>query len=106
MPPLPRKNKRTEAKVDDLVAAYLYKHHPRSFALEVKIQGGRVLDHQKKALRQVTNNTFKPYKISDMGRLNPFDYVCLKNADAILCVVNKKAVTCLVNEIYEIDFTI
>jgi len=103
---LPKKVKRTEAKVDDKVANFLWRHHPKSFALEVKIIGGTLLDHQKRALRQVSNNAFKPLKLADMGRRNPFDYVGLRGADAILCIVDGKKVQCMVNEAYKIGFTI
>lgn len=101
---LPKKVKRTEASIDGKVALWLWNHHPRPFALEVKIKGGTLLDHQKKALRQVTNNTFKPLKLADTGRRNPFDYVGIRGGDGILCVVDGKKVQCLVNEAYEINF--
>jgi hypothetical protein len=103
---LPKKVKRIEAKVDEKVANFLWRHHPKTFALEVKIKGGTLEDHQKRALRQVANNAFKPLKLPDMGRRNPFDYIGLKGADAILCIVDGKKVTCLVNETYEINFKI
>lgn len=103
---LPKKRKRIEASVDDKVALYLWKHHPRSFGLEVKIKGGVLLDHQKKALRQVTNDTFRPFKIPDMGRRNPFDYLCVKHGDGIKCVVDGKQVRCTVNESYTLEFKI
>ena len=103
---LPKKVKRKEADIDGKVAQFLYRHHPRSFALEVKVDGGKVLDHQTKALRQVATDTFKPLKLPDMGRRNPFDYVVLKGADAILCIVDKKKVNCVVNETYEISFSL
>ena len=98
LPELPRKNKRLEAKVDSLVAAKLVKKHPfKNWALEIKIKGGKLLPHQKVALKQVENGTFKPYKIPDMGRQNPFDFFFLGDADAIVCVVDGKNVTCDVN---------
>ncbi len=103
---LPKKVKRKEADVDGKVANWLWTHHPHSFALEVKMKGGTLLDHQKRSLRQVSNNAFKPLKLPDMGQRNPFDYVGLKQADAILCVVNGKKVTCLVNETYQISFSV
>jgi hypothetical protein len=98
LPNLPKKYKRTEAKVDSLVAEKLMKKHPhRNWALEVKVKGGRLETHQKVALKQVENGTFKPYKIPDMGRQNPFDFFYLGDADAIVCVVDGKSVTCEVN---------
>ena len=94
LPNLPKKYKRTEAKLDSLVAEKLMKKHPhRNWCLEVKIKGGRLEKHQKVALKQVENGTFKPYKIPDMGRQNPFDFFYLGDADAIFCVVDGKNVT-------------
>ena len=95
LPDLPRKNKRTEAKVDSLVANKLAKIHPhKCWALETKMKGGKLLDHQKVALKQVENGTFKPYKIKDLGSQNPFDIIYLGDADAIVCVVDGKDVKC------------
>lgn len=95
--PLPKKYKRTEARVDSLVAEKLQKKHiHRNWALEVKIKGNKVLPHQRAALKQVEAGTFL-YKIPDMGQRNPFDYVYLGDADAIVCVVDGKDVVCEVN---------
>jgi hypothetical protein len=93
--PLPKKNKRTEAKADGKVAKWLHSNYPHDFALEVKIKGGKVLDHQKKALDQVSEGRFL-YKIPDMGQRNPFDYVSLTKADSLLCTVDGKDVECIV----------
>jgi len=103
---LPKKVKRKEASVDGKVANFLWLHHPRSFGLEVKVKGGTLLDHQKRALRQVANNAFKPLKLADTGRRNPLDYIGLRGADAIFCVVDGKKVKCIVNDAYEMSFTI
>lgn len=96
---LPKKVKRIEADVDGLIANKLWKIYPgRNWALEVKIKGRRLKDHQAIALKQVENGTFKPLKLKDHGSRNPFDYVCLGDADAIVCVVDGKKVTCDVND--------
>lgn len=98
LPELPRKNKRTESEVDTKVAEKLAKIHPvRNWALEVKIKGGTLKPHQKTYLKQVENGNFKPYKIPDMGRQNPFDYIHLGDADAIVCTVDGKNVSCSIN---------
>lgn len=98
LPDLPKKYKRTEAKVDSLVASALVKKHThRNWALEVKIKGGRLKKHQSVALKQVENGKFPPYKIRDDGARNPFDYIYLGDADAIVCVVDGKDVACDVN---------
>lgn len=98
LPDLPKKYKRTESEVDSKVALKLAKLHPvRNWALEVKIKGGKLKPHQKTYLKQVENGTFKPYKIPDMGRQNPFDYIHLGDADAIVCTVDGKNVACIIN---------
>lgn len=94
---LPKKMNRAEAKVDSKVAEKLRKKHPhRNWGLEVKMASGKLKDHQRKALKQVEDGKFL-YKIPDMGARNPFDYIFLGDADAIVCVVNGKDVECTVN---------
>ena len=104
---LPKKVNRAEAKVDGKVAERLAKMHPfRNWVMEVKMKGGKLKEHQKRALRQVENGKFT-YKIPDMGRTNPFDYIHLGDADAIVCVVDGKDVQCDVNGgTYEYKFKI
>lgn len=102
---LPKKIKRTEEKIDDPVAKWIFKNWPRDFGLEVKVGKNKLLDHQKKALKKVENGKFL-YKLPDSGRRNPFDYVGLKVADAIVCTANGKNVHCRVNETYDIEFTL
>lgn len=94
---LPKKIKRTEAKVDGLVAKKLVeKHTHRNWLLEVKMKGGRHLQHQKVAAKQVENGKFL-WKPPDMGARNPGDYIYLGDADAIYCVVDGRNVHCEVN---------
>lgn len=98
LPDLPKKYKRTESKVDSLVAnALIKKHTHRNWALEVKIKGGRLKKHQAVALKQVENGKFPPYKLRDMGQISPFDFFYLGDADAIVCVVDGRDVACEVN---------
>ena len=104
---LPKKINRAEAKVDGKVATKLAKLHPHhNWAMECKMKGGRLKDHQKKALKQVENGKFT-YKIPDMGQRNPFDYIHLGDADAIVCVVDGKDVHCDVNDgAFSYDFKV
>ena len=105
---LPKKMKRTEAKLDQRVAERVAKvHPPPNFALEVKTHKGKVKDHQKKALKKVEDGKFL-YKIPDMGQRNPFDYIYLGDADAIVCVIqeNERDVQCIVNDIIEFNIRI
>jgi len=107
--PLPKKYNRKEAKYDSLVAAHLHKVWPRPFALEVKVDKGKLKPHQEAALTQVSKNKFKPYKIPDMGRRNPFDYVGLRNADPLVCTVNTdtRKVHCYIyNGTHEFEFKV
>ena len=108
LPDLPRKNKRIEADLDHKVAKRVSDIHPHpNWGLEVKLWSGKLKDHQKKALKQVENGKFL-YKIPDMGKRNPFDYIKLGDADAIVCVIqeNCRDVTCTVNETYEFKIRI
>lgn len=102
---LPKKVNRLEAKVDDKVASWLMKHHPRDFALEVKVGKNKTSPHQDAALKQVVRGIFK-YKLPDTGRRNPFDYIGLKTADAVVCTVVGKKVECSVNDTHTISFSI
>lgn len=105
LPDLPKKYNRREAKVDGLVAAWFLKNHPLDVLLEVKMKGGKVLDHQKVALRQVEKGKFM-HKFPDMGRKTPADYVILKKADSALCFVDGKDVECVINNEYKVNFKI
>jgi hypothetical protein len=102
---LPKKNKRVEADLDTRVAERVQAIHPhKNWALEVKLEGNKPLPHQRAALKQVENGKFL-YKIPDMGKRNPFDFVCLGDADAIVCTIakNKRDVRCVVNGTYEFN---
>lgn len=95
---LPKAHNRTEAKVDSLVAERLTKiHKHKNWALEVKVAPNKLLPHQRAALKQVEDGRFKPYKIPDQGQRNPFDFIYIGDADAIVCTVDGKNVHCEVN---------
>lgn len=105
---LPKKTKRVEADLDGKVAERVRATHPHpNWALEVKVAGNKVLPHQKIALKQVEDGKFL-YKIPDTGKRNPFDYICLGDADAIVCTIqkNKKDVCCIVNGNYKFNVRI
>lgn len=94
---LPKKLNRTEASVDGLVAKKLTTiMKNKNWALEVKLKKGSLKPHQKVALHQVEQGTFL-YKIPDQGRRNPFDFIHLGDADAVVCWVDGKNVECDVN---------
>ena len=108
---LPKKKERVEADLDSKVAERVRAVHPHpNWALEVKIKGrekSKSSEHQGKALKQVENGKFL-YKIPDMGKRNPFDYIRLGDADAIVCVIqeNKRDVKCTVNGCYDFNIRI
>lgn len=108
MIPLPKKIIRREALVDDQVAAQVDKIMAVPWVLEVKIKGNTLIRHQRSALQQVANGTMKPYKIPDMGKRNPFDYVGgFKFFTPVVCVVDGKNVECGVyNKSYKFNFKI
>lgn len=92
--------KQTERNLDRKVAERVAKVHPHpNWALEVKTWKGKLKDHQKKALKQVENGEFL-HKLPDMGNRQPFDYIKLGDADAIVCVIqeNLRDVKCSVND--------
>jgi len=96
---LPKKMNKKEADLTLKVVNKLKKYHPhRNWALEVKYGNNKLEEHQKKALKQVENGKFG-YKIPDMGRRNPLDYIFLGDADAIVCTIsdNNKDVICDIN---------
>lgn len=107
LPELPRKNKRTESKIDGRVAEWFSKNHPRSVLLEVKMVGGKVLEHQERLIKQVAQTGKFLYKFKDGGTRTPLDYVVLKNADAALCVCSDTgACTCTINNNYSFDIKV
>lgn len=86
LPNLPKKYKRTEAKIDGLVFDWFYNNYPKSVLLEVKIKGGKVLPHQIVAINEVNRTKKFKYKFPDQGRRTPADGVVLKDAEAFLVV--------------------
>lgn len=81
LPKLTKQYKRKEAKIDGDVIKWFENNYPYSVALEVKVKGGKFLEHQEIALKQVQDGKFS-FKIPDMGRRNPFDGFVLKGAHA------------------------
>lgn len=83
LPPLPKKYNRKEADITGDVMRWFIKNHRDSCAIEVKIKGNKPLPHQEKALKQVHTGVFA-YKIPDTGKITPFDFFMLKNAEAFV----------------------
>lgn len=89
MDKLPRKLKKKEASKTPKVMDWFQKNYPFDVTVEVKVGKNKVKDHQNAALEQVADGSFK-WKIPDMGRRNPFDFIVLRNSDvhAIVVTVN------------------
>jgi len=83
--PIKKTMKKREANITPDVLAYLMKTRTRSFALEVKMKGNKLLPHQEKCLEDVERGRFS-HKIPDLGSRNPFDAFGLINADSIVAV--------------------
>lgn len=96
LPELPKFYNRKEEKVDGKIAQWFFKNYPSNFTLEIKVDNNKALPHQITALNQVHNGIFL-YKIPDMGRKNPFDYIGIKQSDSVHAFVvtyNTKTKTC------------
>lgn len=105
LPALPRKNKRTESKLDSRVAKWFEKEWPLSVLLEVKMLNGKLSEHQQRLIDKVTRDRKFSYKFPDGGRRTPLDYVIVKNCDTALCYCDDTGhCECSVNK--EHSFTI
>lgn len=90
LPPLPRVLKKREASVTPKIINWLEKNWSNSFACEVKIKGGRLEKHQKKALERITAGRFS-YKMPDSGiGKMPFDSFGLIDADPLIAWYDPK----------------
>lgn len=89
LPNLPKKYKRKEADITPLVFKWFEANYPGTVAIEIKIKGNKVKDHQEIALHKVQDGSFA-YKIPDTGRKNPFDGFVLKNAEAFVVTVDER----------------
>lgn len=106
LPELPRKNNRAEAKIDDKVNDWFMKFHPRSYILEVKMVGGKVLEHQKRLLDKIAKTGEFSYKFRDGSTRTPGDYVGVKNGDGILCWCEGNKCLCEINNEYKINIKV
>lgn len=89
LPQLPKLRKHKETDVTPAIRGWFKKNWWRSYALEIKIKGGKVQKHQPAALKQV-NDGFFDIKLKDWGGRNPFDVIGLKDADAFIVVADRK----------------
>ena len=93
LPTLPKLRKHIESDITPAVRQWFKDNYKEnSYALEIKIKGGRLKKHQPAALKQVDSGFFD-YKINDRGARNPFDVIGLRGADAFIVYVDKKKCT-------------
>jgi len=92
LPNLPKKRKHKEADITPQVMRWFEKHYPRTVTVEVKVGKNKPKPHQAAAIAQVLRGLFS-WKIPDMGRRNPFDFIILKNADACIVACEDKRCT-------------
>ena len=89
LPDLPKKYNRKEANITPDVMDWFFNYYPDDVTVEVKVDKNKVLPHQKIALQQVEDGTFK-WKIPDQGKKNPWDFIVLKTK-----MVKPFVVTCV-----------
>jgi hypothetical protein len=74
MEALPKKYKRVEMNYTPLVMDWFLENYPYDVCVELKIGDKEPKPHQQAALESIAKGNFK-YKIPDMGRKNPFDFM-------------------------------
>lgn len=77
MDDLPRKLKKKEASKTPAVMKWFLENYPHDVSVEVKVGKNKIKEHQEAALEQIRRGKFA-YKIPDMGRRNPFDFMVFK----------------------------
>lgn len=93
LPELPKKRKKREASITPDIMKWFEKNYPNTtVCVEVKLTTGRLYDHQPVALKMVEDNRFS-YKLPDMGRRNPFDFIVVRNAVSYIVYVEKRHCT-------------
>lgn len=98
LPELPKGKNRKEAKIDGRVAEWFSNNYHRPVILEVKIKGGRVLEHQQRLLNQVAKTGKFKYKFPDGSRRTPCDYVVIpKGAVGVLAICDGNKCECIIN---------
>lgn len=90
LPELPKGKQRKEAKIDGRVAQWFFDNYPRSILLEVKMQDGRLKEHQQRLINKLSKEHKFKYKFRDGSERTPLDYVILKDADAVLAVCDER----------------
>ena len=75
---------------------WFLKNYEQDVAVEVKIVGEKVLAHQLSALLKVFKGIFC-IKLPDVGIRNPFDFIVLKNADALIAWYDPKTKKCSIH---------
>lgn len=104
---LPKKNRRREAQLDGPVIEWFEKNHPHSVIIEVKMVGGKVIEHQQKLIDKVARTRKFTYKFPDMGRRTPLDGISIRDLDVAICWMNEdRTGTCRINNTYDIEIKV
>lgn len=74
MEALPRKLNKREADITPKIMAWFRENYPYDVCVELKIGNKEPKPHQMAALESIVKGSFS-YKIPDMGRKNPFDFM-------------------------------
>ena len=109
LPELPKKYNRKEAKIDDRVAQWFFNNYPHPTLIEVKVKGGRVLDHQQKLIDKVSSEHSFMYKFPDGARRTPLDYIVVPRVaelHAVLAVCDGDVCECLINNKDKLTITV
>lgn len=106
LPELPKKYERREAKIDGRVAQWFEKNYPRSILLEVKVEGGRLKEHQERLIKKMSKTGQFKYKFPDGGKRTPLDYVILKDADVVLAECAGNTCVCTINNNHQMTIKV
>jgi len=100
LPELPKKYERKEAKIDGRVADWFLNNWPRPVALEVKIKGGKLKEHQQRFLDKIANKLGFKYKFRDGSLRTPCDYIIFpigSEADGVVATCDGHLCECIIN---------
>ena len=109
LPELPKGKDRKEAKIDGRVADWFYKHHPRPVALEVKVTGGKLKEHQARFINKISKGLGFKYKFRDGSLRTPCDYIIFpknSDADAVVATCEGNKCECEINNTYKINIKV
>ena len=90
---LPKGLNKKEADITPKVMEWFRENYPWTAAIEIKVNKNKLKDHQYASLNEVASGLFS-FKIPDSGRRNPFDFVILRDAKALVVICNTEERKC------------